>query len=337
MHCTGSGKRSGLMTRFGRMAVAQAMLMAAVMGAAGADSQPLEILRRSILARASVDFSGIRTVVVFAEGRKLHGVEQKIDCDAPANLRIVVLAPESQRGKLCLTTGRDHWEYTPATGRVVHAQLPPPDQVITTRLRELESLAARMRMQYVGVESMAGRTSHVVKVYTTRGVPVKKAWVDAQHYVELKTQRFDSHGRVKSSAYYTRIDFNPTFAPGLFEFEPPAGASVIEARRPSERLGLEEAEQRAGFAAVLPGYLPPGYEFESDRTTVIEVNGKPTIWLPFSNGADTFSLFERRAVGDCVAVEHGPSITWQEGGYCFTLMGTLSAGEALKVRASVRP
>jgi outer membrane lipoprotein-sorting protein len=323
--------------RYAKMTVLQVALIATAVTAVHGAPGPLEILRQSILARTRVDFSGIRTVVIFENGEKVHGVEQKIDCDAPGNLRIVIIEPQNQRGKLCLTAGQDHWEYDPASGRTVYTNLPPAEQVVQTRLAELEQLADRMKMQYVGAESVAGRPAHVVKVYTIRGLPVKKSWVDTQHYVELKTQRFDSHAQVKSSAYYTRIDYSPSFAPGLFDFEPPADATVIDTGQSTRRMPLEQAEKRAGFSAVLPTYLPSGYHFLRDRTGVIEINGQPTIWLSFSNGADTFSLFQRPASDTMQAIRHDRSITWHDGNYRFTLMGTLAGDEVKRVKSSIQP
>ncbi|MBD3291664.1 MAG: outer membrane lipoprotein-sorting protein [Armatimonadia bacterium] len=332
-----SRKRSRLMIRFVKLAAMQVVLVAAVAVTVHADPQPLEILRQSILSRTTVDFSGIRTVVVFRDGEKVHGVQQRIDCDAPDRLRILVMGPENQAGKLCLTSGKQHWEYNPATDRVIHAELPSTEQLVQTRLAELARIADDMKMHYVGEEAIAGRQAHVVKVYSQGGVPVKKTWVDTQQYVELKTQRFDSHGQIKSSAYYTRIDFSPTFTDDIFDFEAPQGAKIVEAQRPSERMSLQQAEKKAGFSAVLPNYLPPGYRFCSDRTAVIEVKGKATIWLSFSNGADSFSLFERPAEGTLEPVEHERSITWQHGNYRFTLMGALAHDELLRVKNSIRP
>lgn len=325
------------MMRFGKLTVVHLILIAAAVGAVHGAPDPLEILRQSILSRTRVDFSGVRTVVVFEDGQKIHGVEQKIDCDAPSNLRIVVIAPEDQRGKLCLTAGTEHWEYNPRSGRAVHAELPSPEQVVQTRLSELSELARRMKMQYVGADSIAGRPTHVVKVYTVRGVPVKKLWVDRQHYVELKTQRFNSHGQVKSSAYYTRIDYSPSFATGLFAFQPPNGATIVQAGCASEPMSLQEAEEKAGFDAVLPGYLPPGYTFLDDHAGVIAVDGKPTLWLTFSNGADTFSLFQRPAAGSMSPQWRDRSVTWQQNNYRFTLMGSLASDQLMKVKSSIRP
>jgi outer membrane lipoprotein-sorting protein len=325
------------MIRFGKLAVLQVALIAAAVIGVHAAPEPLQILRQSIMAPTKVDFSGVRTVVIFKDGQKVHGVQQKIDCDAPDDMRIVVIAPESQRGKLCLTSGRDHWEYNPSAGRAVYTKLSAPEKVCQTRLSELEHLADRMKMQYAGSDSIAGRPAHVVKVYTTTGLPVKKTWVDTQHHLELKTQRFDSHGQVKSSAYYTSIDYSPSFQPGLFSFEPPEGVTVVRTERDAQRMPLEQVEQKAGFEAVLPTYLPPGYHFSRDRTGLIEVNGQPTIWLSFTNGADTFSLFERRASGEMGQVKHDRAVTWQDGTYQFTLMGTLASDELQQVKSSIKP
>lgn len=325
------------MMRFGKLTTLHVLLIAVAVSAVHGAPDPLEILRQSILSRTRVDFSGIRTVVVFEDGQKVHGVEQKIDCDAPNNLRIVVIAPEDQRGKLCLTVGTDHWEYNPGTGRAVHAELPPPQQVVTTRLSELNKLARRMKMQYVGADSIAGRSAHVVKVYTVTGIPVKKLWVDRQYYVELKTLRFNSHGQVKSSAYYTRIDYSPSFAPGHFAFQPPKDATIVEAECGTEPMPLHEAEEKAGFDALVPGYLPPGYRFLDDQASVITVDGKPTLWLTFSNGADAFSLFQRPASGSMNPHWRDRSVTWQEANYRFTLMGSLASDQLMKVKSSIRP
>ncbi len=325
------------MSRFGRLVAVQLVVSALALVVADASPRPLELVRQSILARADVDFSGIRTVVAFADGEKVRGVQQKIDCDAPENLRIVILAPEAEHGRLCLTSGRNHWEYNPHTRRAVHLTLPRPETVIESRLQELEGLCERMRLQYAGTDQIAGRRSHVIKVLTPDGLPVKKIWLDDTEHIELKTQRFDTHGNVKSSAYFTRIDLDPMFTEGLFEFSPPDDAVVIETEKPASRVALKQAEQQAGFDAVLPGYLPPGYRFMRKQTAVIDVSGRPTIWLTFSNGADTFSLFERRADGDCPSAKGQSCITWEQGGYHFTLMGMLAADEVEKVRESIRP
>ncbi len=325
------------MSRLGRLAAIAGVIAAATAIALAQVNAPLEILRRSIMARGTVDFSGVRTVVLFEAGEKVRGVEQQVQCQAPHRTRITVIAPESEAGTMCLIVGRVQWEYAPNARRVVRTQLPPPERILQQRLRDLERIADNMRLQYCGTDSIAGRSVHVVKLYTPQGVPVKKSWVDTEHWIALKTQRFDSQGRVKSSAYFTRINYAPTFPPGTFEFEPPADAVVIDAAGAPERMPLAQAEQRAGFRAVLPRYLPPGYRFQNDRVAVIEVGGQASLWLPFSNGADTFSLFQRPGRGLAGTLRRGRSITWQAGGFRFTLLGPLAAAEMQQVKASIQP
>ena len=325
------------MSRLGRLAAICGVATVVTSFALAQMDDPLEILRQSILARGTVDFSGMRTVVIFEAGEKVRGVEQQVQCQAPHRTRITVIAPESEAGAMCLIVDQVQWEYDPDTHRVVHTQLPPPEHIVRQRLRDLERIGDTMRLQYCGTETIAGRTAHVIKVYTQQGVPVKKSWVDAENWVALKTQRFDPQARVKSSAYFTRINYAPSFPPGTFDFEPPAGATVIDAARAPERMPLAQAEQRAGFRAVLPEYLPPGYRFQSDRVAVIQVGGQASLWLPFSNGADVFSLFQRPGAGPTDALRRGRSITWQAGDYRFTLLGPLTAGEMQRVKASIHP
>lgn len=324
------------MSRIGRLAVTSA-LVAGCVAAAVAQQDPLAILRASIRARSTVSYSGLRTVVIFENGVKLAGVQQQIQCQAPGNIRVVVIAPESEAGKLCVSDGRHYWEWYPDSRRAVKTELPPPEVITRRRLEELERMADEMKLQYVGTEDVAGRVTHVVKVYTRNGVPLKKAWVDSGKWLTLKTQRFDSHGRVKSSAYFTRINYDPHFEPGIFEFTPPEDATIVHAPTSGESMPLDEAERRVGFEAVLPEYLPAGYHLQRDQVHVLKINGNISLWLSFTNGADTFSLFQRRVRGaaDDVVREH--SITWDEGGFRFTLMGALSSVEMERVRQSIAP
>jgi len=325
------------MSRLGRRAAIAVAAAVACSFALAQIDDPLEILRRCVSARGAVAFAGVRTVVIFEGGQKVRGVEQQMHCQAPHRMRIVVVAPERETGRMCLMDGRVHWEYDPGAGRAVLAQMPPPERVLQRRLEELDRIGRTMRLQYCGIETIAGRPAHVVKVYTPQGLPVKKSWVDTEHWIALKTQQFDSHGQVRSSAYFTRITFSPTFTPGTFEFEPPPDCAVIEASRAPERMSLAEAEQRAGFRAARPRYLPAGYSFQDDRVAVISISGGPALWLPFSNGADIFSLFQRAGAGPTDTLRHGRSITWQDGGYRFTLLGSLSTAEMQRVKTSIRP
>lgn len=326
------------MSNFCRITVACTLLLTATsVELVRAQEAPLEILRRSISARMSVSFAGVRTVVVFENGEKVRGVEQRLHSQAPDRIRIEFLAPEQERGRLSVINGTVRWDYDPGTDRAVRAETAAARETVARRLQELDRTSAQMSVQYCGRERVAGRSAHVIKVYTAEGITVRKSWVDTEHFVNLKTQRFDTNENIRSSTYYTQITFNPSFPAGLFDFEPPAGCRVVDAPRPSEQMSLVAAQRQAGFEAVLPTYLPQGYALQRDSVRVIDTRGQKTLWLPFSNGVETFSLFQRHANGPSDIRQRGRSITWTDGGFCFTLMGPLPADEMRRIKASINP
>lgn len=330
--------RSLLTTRF----VLPALLAAGVLCAAGSagaqvDRQALEMLRRCVAAEGAVNFSGIRTVVVFENGVKVEGYEQQVYEKAPGKQRVAVIMSAGEPGRLFVSNGLVQWHYLPDRQRAVRRELPPPSETRARRLAELDELAERTRIQYLGTQTIAGRTTHVIVVSTTGGSPMKKNWVDGITYVVLKTQRFDSEGRVKLSMYYTAINYAPQYTDGMFDFVPPAGATVREASDLPERIPLAEAEGRAGFKAVLPGYLPPGYTFQSDSVAVIPMHGRKVLWLEFSSGADSFSMFQRLRGVQIQSRQQGRCMEWSAGPYSFTLISSVSCDEMCKIRDSVRP
>ncbi len=304
---------------------------------AEAETTPLSILRRSINARTTVSFTGLRTVVVFENGQRVREVRQRVYSQAPDRMRVEFLTPESERGRLHVSVGSIRWDYHPNTNRAVRIEAPPVREKIRNRLDELDRIAQTMTLQHAGRDTIAGRPTHVIKIYTAEGVTVQKSWIDGVHFVSLKTQRFDGQENLRSSTEYTEISYEPAFAPGTFDFEPPRGCTVVESSRPAEPISLAEAERKVGFSAVLPEYLPRGYSLQRDRANVIEVQGQKTLWLPFSNTMETLSLFQRRARSTGDVHQGSRSITWTDGGFCFTLMGPLSRTEMRRIKQSIEP
>lgn len=321
----------------GLLPIEAALILTMCVGIAVAAPNPIDLLRRSIAARGTVDYAGIRTIVLFEQGEKVQGVEQRVQCDAPDRMRITILAPPAQAGSVCIHNGSVRWDYHPQESRAIRTPTASQQQIVAERLEELVQLGKNVRGQHIGTEKIAGRDAHIVKVYTRDGVPLKKSWIDTENYFVLKTQRFDSSGRVRSSSYFTKIDFNPQFAAGLFDFSPPSDCTTVEGSRPSQRMPLNRAEQQAGFHAAIPSYMPPGFAFQRNRVAVIDVEGQRALWLPFSNGADTFSLFQRRGDGPSEPAMHGRSLIWHAGPYRFTLLGPLSEAEMRRIAGSVRP
>ncbi len=313
-----------------------ALMALSVYAEAQVNEQAFTILRKSIMALGAVNFSGLRTVVFFENGVKVEGFQEEVYQKGPSKQRVTVVAPQDKKGRLCVTSGQVQWQYFPEENRAVRRELSTPAETRSRRLAGLDDLRKRMKMEYLGTETIAGRLTHVVLVSTPEGIPIKKTWIDRQYYVPLKTQLFDSRGNVKSSAFYTAINFRPQYKAGMFDFEPPSECSVRTTYQLPKRMAQRDAEKAAGFRAALPRYLPPGYRFLKNQVAVLHQGGKVILWLPFSNGADTFSIFQGTHGAAAPPPTEGRSLTWKLGNHSFVLVGSICAAEMKRVRDSVR-
>jgi len=310
-------------------------MVLSVCAEAQVNEQAFNILRKSITALGTVNFSGLRTLVFFENGVKVRGFQEQIYQKSPGKQRVAVVAPEGEKGRLCITNGQVQWQYFPKDSKAVRRELSTAAESRARRLAGLDRLRERMKIEYLGTETIAGRSAHVILVSAPLDVPIKKTWIDSQHYIPLKAQLFDSRGNVKSSAFYTAINFRPQYTAGIFDFEPPPGCNVRTASQLPRRMSQRAAEKAAGFRAALPGYLPPGYSLLKNQVAVLRQGGQVILWLPFSNGADTFSIFQRVLGSPGPPRTKGRSLTWNLRNHCFVLVGSISLDEMKRVRDSV--
>ncbi|MFP3904103.1 MAG: hypothetical protein ACLFWB_07660, partial [Armatimonadota bacterium] len=107
---------------------------------------------------------------------------------------------------------------------------------------------------------------------------------------------------------------------------------------PPQRVPLQAAEKAAGFNAVIPANLPDGYVFERDSVAVTRYMDQKTLWLTFTNGLDTFSLFETPCDGQELRQKKTKHTIhqWHAGGLCFTLIGPLSHRQVQKIMNSTQ-
>jgi len=311
------------------------ILLVGVSACAQVNEQALAILKKTIEVRGTVNFSGLKTIVLFENGVKVRGFEERVHEKSPGKQRVAVMAPKGETGRLSVTNAQVQWQYFPDKNKVVRRELPTLEQLRADRLADLDDLAKRMKIQYLGTETIAGRAAHVILVATQEEVPVKKKWIDTEHYLRLKTQRFDFKGRIKSSAYYTAINYQPQYADGMFSFDPRAGCEVCNAPLP-RRMHLRAAERVCGFRAAMPRYVPPGYRLQRKQVAVTPQEGQTVLWLPFSNGVDTFSIFQRPLGMPSPPSSRWGSLQWNRGKFSFVLVGPLPINEMKRVRDSVQ-
>ena len=233
--------------------------------------------------------------------------------------------------------GQKMWEYFPARSKVIVRDMADPKHELAEKLAALRRSAVNMNLHYEGATTVADRSVYVVQILDPRGQLLKRVWADVARGVELAAERYDARGNITFSSYFTQISFSPSFPAGAFDFQPPAGVTVEQAPSARKRMTMSAAEQVAGFAGVVPSYLPPGYSFDSDAVSVTQRQGRTVLWLTFSNGVDTFSLFESGIPADLPRQKARRVVVWTKGPYLFALVGKLPDDEVNRVKAGLNP
>ncbi len=294
------------------------------------------VVQRSVQAGHEVPHQGYRDVVTFRQGHKVTGFRQKIWQGGEGRRRVVIIEPPDQRGRIEVCDGQTRWEYYPRTHKVIISNVLGGDQPGPAEMLPRPGPSARLHANYLGDGRIAGRLAHIVELTTLAGRPVYKLWVDREKFVRLKVQRFSPSGEITYSAYFSTITYDPEFSPDLFSFTIPKNCHTIDVPLALPRMDLEQAQLQAGFPAILPQYVPDGYELERNRVAVARREEQPVLWLSFSNGVERFSLFQGRKWLGMVAGKQRPAKCWVAGSFCFVLVGSLPAEEVQKIKKSMQ-
>ena len=302
------------------------------LNAAHADQQGYNVLARCLYAAFGVDYSGTRQIDIYKDGAKAKSVQQTVLHKRGNKQRISMSG-----GQMVVMNGQRMWEYFPARSKVIVRDMANPKRDLADKLAALRRTATNMNLHYEGTTTVAGRSVYVVQIRDPRGQLLKRVWADTARGAELAAERYDSRGNIKFSSFFTEVNFSPTFPAGAFDFQTPAGVQVEQAPAPRKRMTMADAERAAGFAGVVPSYLPPGYSFDSDAVSVTQRQGRAVLWLTFSNGVDSFSLFESGIPADMPRHVPRKVAVWTKGTYVFALVGRLPDDEVNRIKARLKP
>ncbi len=319
------------------VALTVVVLLAVGLSPAVADKDPYDIMYDAIMSKGNVNYSAERVVHFYQEGRRTRTVRQRMYRKRGDKLHVQALEPASEAGQLVVSNGQWLWEYSPQRREVIQRQLQPAAVRRSNRQRSAELIRKMLLLQYGGRATVASRPAHQLAIRDESDRLLRKCWIDTGTNVELKLEKHGGNGALCMQTEITSIDYSPSFVAGMFDFTVPAGVVLKRAPAPAKRMSLAAAEQVARFRAVLPGYMPPSYVFESDNVAVTTYKNMATLWLTFSNGLDGFSLFETRQEHTATAAQQQRSATqWYSDGICFTLVGDLTAAEIEKLMKSLK-
>jgi outer membrane lipoprotein-sorting protein len=312
-------------------------LWVGVHGVGGAAPDGLQLLAAAARAEHDLTLVGNRQVTLWAEGQSKVTLQEQVVQGGGGRLRVKTLGPRGQAERLLISDGRLLWEYLPGQKRLLRHTLPNSRERARRLQQSLTLISSNLRVTYKGLNSIAGRSAHVVVLTNPAGDLVRQYWLDTHNSLELRVDVYQPGGGLYSRTLYTALDLSPRLSSQTFNFRPPAGLKVETAAAPASPLSLAKAEQQVGFSACLPTYLPSGFTFLHDEVAVNRQSPTqgPRLWLVFSNGVDRFSLFQSRQ--GCGGSSRDGIACWQANGYHYTLIGNLAPGEITRLKASMRP
>lgn len=213
-----------------------------------------------------------------------------------------------------------------------------------------------MRTQYQGVETVAGRETYVVQLESAPDANrtiSQTLYYDVEYFVPLRTEYELTTGdrQIEGEMNTQRTEFSPTVDDSVFEFDPPANATVRTTRL--DRFQSYDELERAAESRVPAPEPPERFEFDSGTLRFEFDSGTLTergLTLRYSDGASTVvvSRSSRNAQGvDSEQIEYEGRtyrysnqyqrnvVSWQCGESRHTVAGNLERDRLLAVGASV--
>jgi len=336
-------------------------LFALWLPAAGASAAPetrsekraLELLKDSLEVPITPYEGEMR--VVTRDGGTERSKELSVRFFPPASFRRVVVDPLGVPAWTIVSDGRTQWAFDHRRRTAWRSEPADPDFKLMDPEEEYRLMADNYSFRLAGTREVADRECTVVEVVSRdTGRLVQALAVDDEYGVVLERRTFGPDGQAASEQRFVRIDL-PADAEGWdFSFKPPPGAKVVLEPRQADFLPAEDASEEAGTALLEPGWLPPGYVFES--ADLVPYRGLNLLHYRYTDGVDVLSLFQcppdtRLAFGRpgpaprrltvagkparLALLSEGKLLEWGVGGR-FVLLGRLGPEVLRKVAESLR-
>lgn len=309
-----------------------------------AGDKAIAILRKAIVARGQVNYSSEATITFTPRDDPPRSLKEITFCKKGGKEQVKLLDSGGQLIMRRVSDGQNQWEHFVSRQRLTRRSLPELEQQRQRDLQSLDILARNFTVLVEGTDTIAGRRAYRIGIARggAQSVPVRKLWIDQRNYIELKTERYADDGRVAHVTAIERINLAPRFQPGMFDFEPPDSIKPWAAPTPEFVGPLADAQRQVGFRALLPPQLPVGFALLDDSVSVHRFKDRPVLTLRYTNGVDSFSIFQRKADPDShpprapSGRRRGGVNTWVSRGFQLTLVGRLHPEDAQLIRSGYR-
>jgi outer membrane lipoprotein-sorting protein len=164
--------------------------------------------------------------------------------------------------------------------------------------RPMNLLLENHRIDVYKSADVAGRPAMLLVLQSTSGQVRKRLWIDKSTFVVLRSEEYDTAGRVESASSFRRIEYVDSLSPSLFKR--PCNSHGRTQRIETATMTEAELSKIVGFTISKPAYVPVGYKPEGYRVYNCPCGcGHKAAYTRFTNGLNSISVFEYRDCTEC--------------------------------------
>jgi outer membrane lipoprotein-sorting protein len=321
-----------------------AILFLAAIGTAFAQrTDPVQCVRAAYQAESRVTLSGVMRTTSYLQAGE---ISSEVAIYRKAGMTRYEYRSPELRGLVLIDKGDTLIRLDPASRTATVETVHRSPATVDLVLKNYQAVLS-------GQEQLLGRQTDVITLKPRRGNgPTRKLWVDRATGVVLRTEQYNSSGKLVSRSSYLSVDWKASPPDSLFTI--PEGWRQVSAPVQTERHWQKEAlSRRMGFTIREPGYVPPGFVLDGFHL-VVRPNAQPSAHIRYVDGLNSISIFEHRCSpgrgrgfqwgrrmgrrGNCefFAGNEGNVLVKEVGDIRFIVVGDLPEGELQKVIDSLK-
>ncbi|MFA6666064.1 MAG: sigma-E factor regulatory protein RseB domain-containing protein [Armatimonadota bacterium] len=312
--------------------ISVALLLCGIAMAFASHPDADRLVRMSYKAQETASYSCRINTIMQDRGKRLIS-EADIYKDGRATRINYLSGPAA--GTSVIDNGRTIMRFVPVE-RLVY--------VIAPERENLSLMLSNYSPEPAGRGMVAKRSCFIIRLAPIhKGNPWKKLWIDRDSYLTLRTDSYNSDGRLISSTELHSVNCRPQ-SPKLFAV--PKGWKTRQISYGAISLDLLPVSSKAGVKPVRPGYIPKGYKFAGYGLT------KPSppiecVTLRYTNGLNSITLMETKGKctgrkpcckTDCMFSKrrHARMVQRHFKGLNIVLISDIAKGELIKMAESLK-
>jgi len=245
---------------------------------------PIEIIKNYGLNIGKVPYEGVEISILFDDPDFPKTSVARVVANGKYMIRRDYLSPPFLLGKVNIDNGKYQYEFDPKKNII---RISPSGTIFFNRdeiNKRLNLIKKNFSINLEAQEVYLGRKVNVLAIsskYTRK--PVLRLWIDEEKYIPLRTDKYNSEGKIVGRVVFVEIKFNTKIPDDLFNVDFLKDKNVITEEMRLKEESIEKAD--------VPSELPLGYSLIK-YYIVFEKEDKITHYFKYTDGLNDMSFFK---------------------------------------------